>query len=255
MNDFLSFDGDELIDGYSKNTVSYRPLDLSKANEKALKAIYDLFVNYFSNNGVGFKKSAFYGYDMHGVLGAWHYCYAINFIEKYDPEQAAACDEVNKNFFWQPPLIHYDVVKEYFKAPFEEGENPALWSYGLLKESMRRNGEKPKALAGMSLDDLIKAADAISELRGYVQLGNRTTSYASTAAGILAILAAKKALGVAGVIWGQTDNLLGIIEKALEEEILHRIDAKPNDDLDVVYFRSRAQMLGLKSLKLELGAR
>ncbi|MGV1769486.1 hypothetical protein ACQZ4R_23610 [Agrobacterium vitis] len=254
INDFLSFNGDPLKEGYKPDTVNYRPLDEEKLDEKSIKSLYELFRNYFMNHAVGFKWSAFYGYDLIGVLGVWHYCYAINFIEKFDTPQAKAYDEANINFLWQPPLVQHENIKEYFYAPIEAGENPALGEYGRLKESMRRNGEKPGALSGMSFDDLLKAADYIAEVRYYVQLGGVVNKYISTPAGLMALTLARKITGVAGVVWGQSDYLLGLIESALEDEIVKRIDSDPNDEIDEKYYRSRVKFLGLKKLKIEIGA-
>lgn len=125
----ISFDPEAIRDGTSEENFEYRPIDTSRLDEKAVQDLYNTFVTYFQNNGIGFRWSAFEGYDLHGVLAVWQYCYAVNYIEDFDPQKSVELHEANQNFLWQPPLILDKRTSEYFFAKAIDGENPALYMY------------------------------------------------------------------------------------------------------------------------------
>lgn len=131
--DVISIDGAALRDGVNTDTVSARPIDTSEADERALQEYYDKLRSYFqARSRTGFRWSAFYGYDLHGVLGAWQYCYAINYLREFEPDRSYELDEANLNFFNQPPLALHENVSQYFIAPIVDGQTPALWAYDRL---------------------------------------------------------------------------------------------------------------------------
>lgn len=67
-------------------------------------------------------------------------------------------------------------------------------------------------------------------------------------------MAVKRSLGIVGVLQSASDWILGVMERTIEDEIIRRIDAEPNDDLDSAYFRTRARDIEAMDVKLEFGA-